>query len=253
VQAWDQYTHTPLGRLREALTLHYLSQHLDLHPARAEVLDLGAGTGGYALALAEQGHRVCLVDFSAPMLDVARHRAAERGLLDQIQFLHFPLEDLPRHFATGGSDLVLCHTLLEYVGDPWAALRDISASLRPGGLLSLLFANTHAGPLRWALGKSDIEQACRAVRQGVCSADLFGLARRTFAAEELSEALAGQGIAIAAAYGVRVLADYLPADRLAREEYWTRVYELEASMGERFPYRDIARYGYLVGRKESGA
>ncbi len=254
VVAWDQYTSTPLGRLREALTLHYLGRHLDLLPARSNVLDVGGGTGGYALALAELGHQVWLVDFSAPMLDAARRRAGDRDpeLLRRMDFCQASVEDLSSHFAAGQFDLVLCHTLLEYVTDPWAALGDLSLALHSGGLLSILFANTYAGPLRWALARGEIERARRSLEHEVSSADLFGLPRRTFTAKQLGETLAQLGVDLLATYGVRVLADYLSADELANELDWARVFELEASAGKRFPYRDIARYGYLLGRKQGG-
>lgn len=252
VQAWDEYTSTPLGRLREALTLHYLGEHLGTLPARASVLDAGGGTGSYALALAQLGHEVWLTDFSAPMLDVARRKAADHGpeLLARIHLTQASAEEIPDRFAAGTFDLVLCHTLVEYVEDPWAALGSLSLMLRPEGLLSLLFVNTFTGPLRWALGKGEIARAHQSLQEEISSADLFGLPRRTFIAEELNDALARLGVDRVASYGVRVLADYLPAERLADDAYWTEVFALEASAGKRFPYRDIARYGYLVGRKQ---
>ena len=44
------------------------------------VLDVGAGSGGAALAMAEQGLRVTAIDASPRMVDRIRARAAERGL-----------------------------------------------------------------------------------------------------------------------------------------------------------------------------
>jgi S-adenosylmethionine-dependent methyltransferase len=253
VKAWEQYTNTPLGRLREALALHYLTQHLGLLPAGASVLDVGGGTGGYALALAELGHQVCLLDFSAPMLALARQKAEDRGqaLLERIRFCQASVDDVPSRFAAGQFDLVLCHTLLEYVEDPWATLGNLSLTLCPGGLLSLLFANTYAGPLRWALARGDVERARLSLEQDVSSADLFGLARRTFTVDQMGEALTRVGIEQLATYGVRAFADYMPGDKLADEAFWPRVFELEVNAGVRFPYRDIARYGYVLGRKQA--
>ena len=44
------------------------------------VLDVGAGSGGAALAMAEQGLRVTAIDASPRMVDRILARAAERGL-----------------------------------------------------------------------------------------------------------------------------------------------------------------------------
>jgi SAM-dependent methyltransferase len=49
-------------------------------PPGGRLLDLGCGTGRLLLALARRGRRVVGVDLSAPMLGVARARAAAAGL-----------------------------------------------------------------------------------------------------------------------------------------------------------------------------
>ena len=76
-EAWDDYTNTPMGRLRRDLTMRYLSQHIDPLADCLEVLDIGGGTGSYALPLAQLGHRVCLLDFSPRMLAIARHKVSQ--------------------------------------------------------------------------------------------------------------------------------------------------------------------------------
>jgi SAM-dependent methyltransferase len=49
-------------------------------PARPRVVDLGAGTGRAALAMAGRGWRVTAVEPGRPMLDLLRSRAADAGL-----------------------------------------------------------------------------------------------------------------------------------------------------------------------------
>jgi len=156
-RAWDEYTSTPLGRLRQELTTHHLVQHLAAPAGSLVVLDVGGGTGSYAFPLAQLGHRVCLLDFSAQMLAIARQKARQLGPLlgERIDFCHASVDEIPGLFSPGHFDLVLCHTLLEYVLDPRETLDVLSTVLRPGGLLSLLFANPHADPLRWAIANED--------------------------------------------------------------------------------------------------
>ncbi|ELZ35621.1 class I SAM-dependent methyltransferase [Halorubrum tebenquichense] len=51
------------------------------------VLDLGAGTGAIALALAEDAERVLARDISEGMMEEGRRKAAERGL-DNVEFAY---------------------------------------------------------------------------------------------------------------------------------------------------------------------
>lgn len=256
---WEDYTSTPLGQLRQQLTLHYLAQHLESLPRRLKVLDAGGGTGSYAIPLAEQGHRVCLLDLSAQMLAIARRKVEQldSSLMEQMDFYCATVEESPDLFSPDRFDLVLCHTLLEYVLEPREVLRALSTVLRPGGLISVLFANPYADALRWALARGDLQKARlalrprsgQALRERVSSADLFGLPRRTFPAEVVQEALVDAGVEVVAEYGVRIFADYLPVEKLADSEFLARLLELEAAAGALHPYRLIARYTHLVGRK----
>jgi len=50
------------------------------------VLDIGCGLGTESLYLAEQGHTVVGVDFSAEAVDRARARAADRSLKSRVRF-----------------------------------------------------------------------------------------------------------------------------------------------------------------------
>jgi S-adenosylmethionine-dependent methyltransferase len=250
-EAWEDYTATPLGRLREKLTLHHLAQHLASLPRSLKVLDAGGGTGNYALPLAEQGHRVYLLDFSAEMLAIAERKAEQLdpSLLGRMDFCHSPVEEIPRLFPPDHFDLILCHTLLEYVSEPWQVLRTLTTVLRPGGLISFLFASPYADPLRWVLARGDLEKARLALLGQVSSADLFGLPRCTFTAEVVQETMNQAGVEVVAEYGVRIFADYLPADKLTDPEFFACLLDLEMAAGSLHPYRLIARYTHLLGRK----
>jgi S-adenosylmethionine-dependent methyltransferase len=254
-KAWDEYTNTPLGRLRQTLTMRHLVQYLGSLAPGLRVLDVGGGTGSYALPLARMGYQVCLLDFSAQMLDIARQKARRLGapLMERMDFCHASVQDVPGLFPPDHFDLILCHTLLAYVSAPREILRALSVVLQPGGLLSLLFANPYADPLRWALAKQDLERARLTLREQVSSADLFGLPRRTFTAEAMQAAMAQVGVQVVAAYGVRIFADYVPAEKLADPAFYARLLELETAAATLVPYRLIARYNQLLGKKSETA
>ena len=110
------------------------------------VLDVGGGSGMFAVPLARLGHDVTVVDPSADALATLRRRADTAGVGDRVRgvqgdgdLLH---EVLPAADAgDGGYDLALCHYVLEVVDDPAVTLREIAGALRPGGQVSVATAN----------------------------------------------------------------------------------------------------------------
>ena len=102
----------------------------------ATVVDLGTGTGQFALAAARRFGRVTAVDVSPAMLALLRERAAAAGLgnLDCLRagFLSY------RHVGPP-ADAVYTRHALHQLPDFWKvlALDRIARMLRPGGVLRL--------------------------------------------------------------------------------------------------------------------
>jgi S-adenosylmethionine-dependent methyltransferase len=245
---WDDYTRAPLGRLRERLVLYHLEQELQSRALGRNVLDAGGGTGGYALALAQRGYRVCLLDFSPEMLDVARQRLLSEDPLaaERIDFCCLQVQDLAAHFAPGDFDVVLCHTLLEYLEQPLHALCDLASVVKVGGVMSVLLANPLSEVLTSALIKKDPQRALQALSGPVEHTDLFGLPRRAVALDSVYRQFELTDVQPVAEYGVRIFADYLPRDLLADEQFLERLFELELAASELQPYADIARYRHIL-------
>src|SRR5579863_8495514 len=141
--------------------------------AALDIVDVGAGTGGFAVSIAARGHRVTVVDPSPDALAAALWRADEaRVTLTEVQG---EAADLPALVGvpgaagpgadSAGADLVICHSVLEYVDSPPAALAAIARVLRPGGTVSVLAANTVAAVLQRALAGKYAE--ARAMLPGI--------------------------------------------------------------------------------------
>ncbi len=96
-------------------------------------LDLGCGTGGSTLVLAEEtGARITAVDIHAPFLATLRARAAERGLGDRIETV---VADMADAASLGtGFDLIWAEGSAYTIGFE-NALRTWRPLLRPGGCL----------------------------------------------------------------------------------------------------------------------
>jgi len=113
--------------------------------ARRRVLDAGGGQGQFSLPLAAAGHDLTLCDLSSAMLDLARTAAAEAAL-SRVTFRHASIQELARQCVDGHMapfDLVICHSVLEWVADQPGLIVALAQLLRPGGVLSLTFYNRH--------------------------------------------------------------------------------------------------------------
>lgn len=189
----------------------------DLEPVLAgaplDVVDIGGGTGGSAVRIAELGHRVTVVDPSPDALAALGRRARELGV--EVAGLQGDLGSLVGLVGAGGADLVLCHGVLEVVGDPGAALSSISQVLRPGGRLSLLVAQRHAAVLARAMA-GHLAQA-HALLDDPLAGARPGRSHRRFTAPEVTELLDAAGFGLDSVHGVRVFADLVPGALLDLE------------------------------------
>lgn len=103
------------------------------------VLDVGVGDGLIAFGALERlgpdGH-VIFSDISQDLLDHCRQAAEAEGMLGRCRFLLAPADQLSA-VATGSVDVVTTRSVLIYVKDKAAALREFHRVLEPGGRISL--------------------------------------------------------------------------------------------------------------------
>lgn len=99
-----------------------------LRPRR--VLDVATGAGHTALAFAGLGARVTAFDLTEPMLRTARGFVTERGAAD-VSFVAGDVEALP--FRAGVFDVVTCRIAAHHFANVGPAVRQIAATVRPGG------------------------------------------------------------------------------------------------------------------------
>lgn len=108
----------------------------ELRPGMA-VLDVGCGPGTITADLAElvgPGGRVTAVDAAPDVVEQAAAYAKERGLAT-IGFATADVHalDFPDH----SFDVVHAHQVLQHVGDPVQALREMRRVCRPGGIVAV--------------------------------------------------------------------------------------------------------------------
>jgi SAM-dependent methyltransferase len=240
----------PASSVRTAVVWEVLSAALheaDPDGAGLVVVDAGGGTGGFAVPLAEAGHQVTVVDPSPDSLAALQRRAAERGL--QVAALQGDLGDLPQLVEPGNADLVLCHSVLEVVDDPSAALAAAADTLKPGGRLSLLVANRDAVVLARALAGRPDEAAHALTDPAGRWGPADGTARRWTPAG-ITELVTAAGLSVEQVHGVRTLSDLVPSAVLDIEPgAAAALLALERTLSDRSPFRDLATQLHVLARK----
>jgi len=205
----------PRGELRLAMLDYLLPQMLLLNEQK--VLDVGGGLGQQTAWFAGRGHAVTMTEPSSDMLMYAQQWHRDEKALPQevITYLQAPLQRLPQQ-APGPWALITCHAVLEWLGDPQAALAVLSQLLAPGGQLSLMVFNRDA--LRFSnVVKGNLEKAL--------SDRLAGKGKRQrltpispVSHAEIEQWSEESGLQIEAVAGIRVFQDYLRQPPATPEE-----------------------------------
>ena len=181
------------------------------------VLDLGGGTGGLAVRLAELGHTVTVLDPSADALAALTRRAAEAGVADRVSAVQGDADTLGETASTvhrtGGEssyDLVCCHGVLEVVDDPAATLAAVAAVLVPGGHLSVTVAGRLAAVLARVVS-GDLVRAGELLGSADGRWGSTDPLPRRFDLAQLQDLLGDAGFGLERLQGVRVFGDLVPS------------------------------------------
>lgn len=242
------YLDTFEGRLRGDLTFANVQDFLPAPPGIKSLcaLDLGCGTGTASVRLALLGIDVTLLDSSPTMLDLAEQRVAEARVSDKITLKHGDVARLADIFQTRSFDIILCHNLLEYVDEPAAVLTGAARLLRDSSaILSVLVRNQAGEVLKAALQAGDLTAAEHNLAAEWGQESLYGGKVRLFTPEALETMLKNASLALTARKGVRVIADYLPA-QISRSADYERIFALERKLGDRPEFFAASRYMHCL-------
>jgi len=128
-----------------------------------QVLDMGCGTGEYALWYALKGAgKVTGVDLSEGSLDVARRRKEEEHL-EQVEFIKKDILNLD--FPDNSFDYSFSVGVLHHTGDPFRGFKHLVRVTKPGGLVIVSLYNSYSRRIlrskqiacKW-LGGDDIDK-----------------------------------------------------------------------------------------------
>ena len=117
--------------VRTSVVWEALRPDLERTGRAVDVLDIGGGTGGFAVPVAELGHRVSVVDPSPDALAALDRRARELGV--SVGGQQGDVSTLLEVTGPASADVVLCHGVLEVVEDPAEALATLREVLTNEG------------------------------------------------------------------------------------------------------------------------
>jgi SAM-dependent methyltransferase len=217
-----------------------------------QVLDVGGGSGNFAVPLARLGHDVTVVDPSADALATLNRRAENAGVGARVRGVQGDGDQLHQVVPAGDTgegsyDLALCHSVLEVVDDPAATLRELARALRPGGTASVASANRAGAVLARAVAGHPVE-ALALLEDRVDPAPRRARrpARRRFSPDDLIALVEAAGLQPGTWRGVSVVSDLLDVTSGADPE---AVRRLELALAGSSPYRDVAAGLHLLATR----
>lgn len=128
------------AQLEYATTMHYIHRHA---PKGCKLLEIGAGTGRYSIALAKEGFDVTAVELVDHNLDILKHNAAD---LPDLQAHQGDALDLSR-FPDEAFDLTLVLGPMYHLYDPddvRTAIHEAIRVTKKGGTLIFAFLSAYA-------------------------------------------------------------------------------------------------------------
>jgi SAM-dependent methyltransferase len=209
------------------------------------VLDLGGGTGGLAVPIAELGHDVTVVDPSPDALASLSRRSAERAVAQRVTALQGDAESLADLLGDQPVDLVCCHGTLEVVDDPQGTLAALAGVLAPGGHLSLVAAQRLAVVLARALA-GQFSQAHEALTSDDGRWGGADPLPRRFDAAGLTAMVQRAGLEVVDVHGVRLFSDLVPSALVDSEADRAALLQLEEAASRHAEFGFLGQLGAAV-------
>ncbi len=213
-----------------------------------QVLDVGGGSGAWAVPLAGLGCAVTVVDSSPNALAALQRRARDAGVHHLVSAVQGDADALGDVVPAGSADLVLGHGLLEIVDDPARAVAALAAAAGIGAAVSVLTAGRYAAVLsRTLAGRLADARTLLTDPDGRFGPD--DALRRRLGADALQALLENGGLRVEVLQGDGVLEGWVPgATRDGSPSATRAVAELEELATGVTPLRDVAARLHALAR-----
>ena len=248
IDMWKQQMELPWAKLKYKLVQGNLAKHLGQNQMR--ILDAGGGNGLDSIPFAAQGHLVDLVDYSQEMLSDAQDRAVQVNAQERVAIYLADVREIARLFQDLQFDLILFHNVLQYVDDVPALMKAFSGLLKPNGIISVVSINRYSTPYHAAFLDGNLAEAITLLNSRMSKAKIFDTNMVSYSANEISGIMKDSGIITEKDYGVRCICDYWGDNEKKSDPIvFDEIERLEFALTDLHPYKLLARYFQIVGRK----
>jgi ubiquinone/menaquinone biosynthesis C-methylase UbiE len=240
---WDFYN---------AVTWHNLKKYLPRLQGR-RILDIGGGTGLWALKLAKSGYDVTLVDISQKMMDMASDKAEKSGLQAKIKFIKADICDLSA-FEENTFDMVLAQgDPLSYCENHRQAFKETSRILKNKGFFIASVDNKYGG-MKVFLEQNKITELEELIRTGQTkwftkdTEEQYPITY--FTPAQLKKLFIENGFEVVSLIGKTVLPIRLNSEILNDREAFDRLLKLELELHSEEALLGSAGHLEITGRKK---
>ncbi len=252
IAKWKQEMDLPWAKLKYKLSQANLAKHLGQDQMR--ILDAGGGNGLASIPFAKQGHTVDIVDYSQAMLADVQNRMLQENIGEHITIHLADVENILDLFPDSQFDLILCHNVLQYIDNVPLLLRNFAKLLKPNGVVSIVSINRYSIPYHTAFLDNNLAEALARLSTRTSKAKIFDMVMTNYCADEIQELLKNVGIVPEGDYGIRCICDYWgDNERKLDPVIFEQIERLEFALTELYPYKLLARYYQIVGRKAKNA
>ncbi len=247
--AWKREQESAKARLRYAASQRFLLNQLPDGPLN--ILDAGGGNGQDALVLAEQGHKVTLLDDSSAMLADFEQYTEHHPAAGSVTTQQADIRDIPRLFDQQSFDVVLCHNVIQYVTEWEAVLASATRPLKKGGMFSLIARNRQALPYQIDYANVELDDLDAVTDSFIGHSSATDSDVVLFTPRVLQEWLLNNKFENVQQFGILCLPNYaaLP-DSSEHELLITKLEKVEQKLGAISPHRDVARYVQMIAIKQ---
>ena len=209
-------------------------EHGDLN-----VLDAGGGAGHMAIWMARSSNNVLLCDPSQEMLDKAEEAIHAANLQEAVTVRHSSIQNLDS--SIGDFDVILCHAVLEWLGNPRDTLEHLAKFLNPHGYLSLMFYNNNAALMKRVF-KGEFTTL---IHDDEGDSSSRGPGVSPLAEKVVRGWLDKFGLRVRSKAGIRIFHDHLPIDARTGERI-EDLLEVEKRLRKQEPFASLGQHIHLV-------
>ena len=149
---------SPYGRVEYMVTMHFIHEWIG-EKTGLKILDIGAGTGRYAIPLSEEGHLVTAVDLTPYNVGILKQKAGRQGV--NLEARTCNALNLKKE-ADDAYDLVLLFGPMYHLfseEEKVRALLEAKRVLKPGGKLFVSYIMNDFAVVKFAFMENNAENA----------------------------------------------------------------------------------------------